>query len=137
MVGEAATHGAPFQAAIALAGGIIAKQLRDIPRRGCDAKESRQHPVGPVRLRTTREENAHGIDQMDLAGSTLRNADRRSGVWAFGAVLYEMLAGRRAFQGEDIFPDYDEDASRRPSRVTSRLVEQNPRAREWPDPLHV
>jgi serine/threonine protein kinase len=31
-----------------------------------------------------------------------RAADRRSDVWAFGCVLYEMLTGRRAFEGEDI-----------------------------------
>ena len=31
-----------------------------------------------------------------------READRRSDIWAFGAVLYEMLSGRRAFQGDDV-----------------------------------
>ncbi len=31
-----------------------------------------------------------------------RAADRRSDVWAFGCLLFEMLAGRRAFEGEDI-----------------------------------
>jgi serine/threonine-protein kinase len=31
-----------------------------------------------------------------------RAVDRRADIWAFGAVLYEMLTGRRAFEGEDV-----------------------------------
>ena len=30
-------------------------------------------------------------------------ADKRSDIWAFGAVLYEMLSGQRAFKGNDVF----------------------------------
>ena len=31
-----------------------------------------------------------------------REVDRRADIWAFGAVLYEILTGRRAFEGDDV-----------------------------------
>jgi serine/threonine-protein kinase len=31
-----------------------------------------------------------------------KTADKRSDIWAFGCLLYEMVTGRRAFEGEDV-----------------------------------
>ena len=31
-----------------------------------------------------------------------KSVDKRADIWAFGVVLYEMLTGRRAFEGEDV-----------------------------------
>jgi serine/threonine-protein kinase len=56
-----------------------------------------------------------------------READRRSDVWAFGAVLYEMLSGERAFRGDDVAETLaavlraDVDQSRLPASTPATL----------------
>ena len=71
-----------------------------------------------------------------------RSVDKRADVWAFGAVLYEMLAGKRAFAGEDVSdtlatvlksePEWDAlPANTPPSvrRVVRACLQKNPKQR--------
>jgi serine/threonine-protein kinase len=71
-----------------------------------------------------------------------RGADRRSDMWAFGCLLYEMLTGRRAFDGDDASdmiaavlrgePDWTKLPSALPAaveRLLRRCLEKDRRAR--------
>ena len=69
-------------------------------------------------------------------------ADKRSDIWAFGCVLYEMLTGKRAFEGSEVSdtlasilkddPDWNALPAETPStirRVLRRCLEKDPRRR--------
>ena len=71
-----------------------------------------------------------------------RPVDKRSDVWAFGCVLYEMITGRRAFAGEDIADTLSRVLQREPDlaalsettppavrRLLARCLEKDPNKR--------
>jgi eukaryotic-like serine/threonine-protein kinase len=71
-----------------------------------------------------------------------RAADRKSDIWAFGCVFYEMLTGKRAFDGEDVSetmaaviraePDWSRLPASTPPHVRTllrRCLQKDPRKR--------
>jgi len=71
-----------------------------------------------------------------------KSVDRRADIWAFGVVLFEMLTGRRAFQGDDVSdvlasvlksdPDWGVVPAGLPAgvrRLLRRCLEKDPRKR--------
>jgi hypothetical protein len=67
-----------------------------------------------------------------------RPVDKRTDIWAFGVVLYEMVTGKRLFQGEDLTDTLasvvkvDPDLTAAPERVRrvlARCLEKDPKKR--------
>jgi serine/threonine protein kinase len=71
-----------------------------------------------------------------------READRRSDIWAFGTVLYEMLSGKRAFAGDDVSdtltavlrddPNWSALPAKAPARIRQAMrvcLQRNPKQR--------
>src|SRR5207302_11013545 len=52
-----------------------------------------------------------------------KTVDKRADIWAFGVVLYEMLTGRRLFQGEDI------------SEILAAVIKDGPQWDRVPEPV--
>jgi len=71
-----------------------------------------------------------------------RPVDRRTDIWAFGCVLYEMLTGRRAFRGDDVgltvaeviksepaWAELPADVPRTLQRLLRRCLDKDPQRR--------
>src|SRR5712691_10609771 len=68
-----------------------------------------------------------------------KEVDKRTDIWAFGAVLYELLAGKRAFAGETVSdtlsavlakePDWAALPAGSPVQLLSRCLEKDPKRR--------
>jgi serine/threonine-protein kinase len=71
-----------------------------------------------------------------------KSVDKRADIWAFGAVLFEMLTGKRAFPGEDITDTIVSVVSKEPDwsalpaattagvrRLLARCLKKDPKAR--------
>lgn len=56
-----------------------------------------------------------------------RTVDRRSDIWAIGAILYELLTGRLAFEGEDLLAVWNAVAQASPVPMTSLAPDLPPR----------
>ena len=78
----------------------LAKSVATIGR---DGEAAAPHPQETIGADLTDRHSVIGTPAyMAPEQATGRMADRRTDVWSFGCLLYEMLSGRRVFAGDDV-----------------------------------
>ena len=76
----------------------LAKAVEDPLHPGDDPSNSPTLTLGATRVGVILGTAAY----MSPEQASAKTADRRADIWSFGAVLYEMLAGKKAFEGDSV-----------------------------------
>jgi hypothetical protein len=107
----------------------LAKAIEDPAASGDNPEHSPTLTLGMTRVGVILGTAAY----MSPEQASGKNADRRADIWGFGAVLYEMLSGKRAFAGESVSdtlasvlkldPDWDALPAETPATIR-RLIQR-------------
>ena len=119
----------------------LAKALDPVASGGTSGMDSRMSPT-ITSLGTVAGMILGTASYMSPEQAKGKPVDRRTDIWAFGCILYEMLAGRRPFEGEGIsevlaavimapiaFEALPPSAPPRLARLVRRCLERDPRRR--------
>jgi len=119
----------------------LAKALDPVASGGRSGTDSRMSPT-VTSLGTVAGVILGTASYMSPEQAKGRPVDRRTDIWAFGCILYEMLAGRRPFEGEGIsevlaavimapiaFEALPASVPQRLSALVRRCLERDPRRR--------
>jgi Tol biopolymer transport system component/tRNA A-37 threonylcarbamoyl transferase component Bud32 len=167
-IAQSATSGLSVAEAIAIARQLVdaleAAHDRGVIHRDLKPSNIKIRPDGVVKILDLGLAKALGTDAADVNAATLtltsphtvigtpaymspeqargQEVDQRTDIWAFGCVLYEMLTGRRAFEGStssdtiaavlDREPDYERLSPDTPPsvrRLVKRCLMKEPRRR--------
>ena len=109
---------------------------------GAGRRTLRNSPTLTAHATSARHDPRHGRLHGAGAGARAKPVDKRADIWAFGVVLYEMLAGRIAFAGETVTdilaavvtrdPDWTALPAATPAsirRLLARCLEKDPKRR--------